>query len=159
VRRAGLRDIDELVRLRHAMFRAMARSGSAARPAAVEDTSWYSAAAARLREELESGRTAAFVVDASADSRVLAACAVASLEQRLPGPGSPRGLGGSMSSVFVEPDRRGEGLGTAVVTAAVRWLVDHDAEIVDLHATPMAEPIYRALGFREPRSAALRLTP
>lgn len=61
-----------------------------------------------------------------------------------------------MSSVFVEPTHRGRGLARAVVSAGVAWLDEQGAEVVDLHATPQAETLYRSLGFAEPASAALR---
>lgn len=161
VRRAGAGDIPELVRLRHAMFRAMAAAGAAGRPDQVEDAAWYLAAGRALDEQMRRGVLAAFVVDApgpgaGSDSRPLVACAVASLEERLPGPGFPRGLAGSMSSVFVEPTHRGRGVARAVVSAGVAWLDEQGAEVVDLHATPQAEALYRSLGFAEPASAALR---
>ena len=61
-----------------------------------------------------------------------------------------------MSSVFVVPAHRGRGLARAVVTAGLRWLSEKGAEVVDLHATPDAERLYRSLGFSEANSLALR---
>ena len=163
VRAAGPGDVSELVRLRHAMFRAMANAGAAGSPEDVEDTSWYSAAHQAIQEKMVRGVLGAFVIDAnpvlsaaSSDRPPLLACAVATLEERLPGPGFPRGLSGSMSSVFVEPAHRGRGFARAVVSASVSWLEEKGAEVVDLHATPDAEGLYRSLSFTEPRSVALR---
>ena len=162
VRQADVSDVSELVRLRHAMFRAMASTGAAGRPEQVEDTSWYPAAHPALDEPMRHGRLAAFVIDAAdpargrGEGRSLVACAVVALEERLPGPGFPRGLSGSMSSVFVEPAHRGRGLARAVVSAGLAWLDEQGAEVVDLHATPQAEALHRSLGFAEPASSALR---
>ena len=61
-----------------------------------------------------------------------------------------------MSSVFVVPEHRGRGLARAVVSAGLSWLDEMGAEVVDLHATPDAERLYRSLGFSEARSLALR---
>ena len=165
VRQAGVGDVPELVRLRHAMFRAMASTGAAGRPEHVEDTSWYPAAHQALEERMRRELLAAFVIDAAddaadpatgrAEGRWLVACAVVALEERLPGPGFPRGLSGSMSSVFVEPAHRGRGLARAVISAGLAWLDEQGAEVVDLHAT-QAEALYRSLGFAEPASSALR---
>ncbi|WP_374199829.1 GNAT family N-acetyltransferase [Arthrobacter sp. SO5] len=107
---------------------------------------------------------AAFVIDGEQPTIVgenheralLLACAVVTLEDRLPGPGFPRGTSGSMSSVFVAPEHRGRGLARAVVSAGLSWLDEMSAEVVDLHATPDPERLYRSLGFSEARSLALR---
>lgn len=163
VRKAEPEDAPELVRLRHAMFRAMAEAGAAGRPQDVDDTSWYPAAQAAIASRIARGSLAAFVIDDEKSDvgenhgrALVLACAVVTLEDRLPGPGFPRGMSGSMSSVFVVPEHRGCGLARAVVSAGLSWLDEMGAEVVDLHATPDAERLYRALGFSEARSVALR---
>jgi hypothetical protein len=42
-------------------------------------------------------------------------------------------------------------------TALLDWLRSTGISLVNLHATPEAEPIYRALGFQEPAHQALSL--
>ncbi|WP_216698809.1 hypothetical protein, partial [Arthrobacter sp. H41] len=64
VRAAGPGDVSELVRLRHAMFRAMADTGAAGRPEDVEDTSWYAEANQAIQERMVRGVLGAFVIDA-----------------------------------------------------------------------------------------------
>jgi GNAT superfamily N-acetyltransferase len=165
VRRAGVEDAAEVVRLRQAMFEAMASAGAAARPEEAASTDWHPAGISELERQLAEERSAAYVVDVPRPAQAglpprtgqLVACAVATLDQRLPGPGFPTGLSGSMHTVFVETPYRRHGLGRRVVTAALAWLSERGAETVDLHATPDAEPLYRSLGFTEPRSEALRL--
>jgi GNAT superfamily N-acetyltransferase len=61
---------------------------------------------------------------------MLLACFVVTLEDRLPGPGFPRGTSGSMSSVFVAREHRGRGLARAVVSAGLTWLDEMSAEVV-----------------------------
>lgn len=158
VREADVPDVPELIRLRHAMFREMADAGVAGRPEVVDDASWYAAGAATLTNQLRAGALRAFVVEVAAGGHLIA-CAVATLEQRLPGPGFPTGRSGSMSSVFVEHGYRGQGWARAVVTAAIGWLDTAGVEITDLHATPAAAPLYRSLEFTEPKSAPLRRLP
>lgn len=156
-RAATTRDAGELVRLRHAMFRDMASTGSAARPQTVEDTGWYAAAEHDLAARLEDGSLAAFVLDdPHSGSPRLIGCAVAHLVRRLPGPGFPTGLSGELSNVFVELPHRRAGHGRELVRAALRWLDVAGCEVVDLHATPDSERIYRALGFDPPASLAMR---
>ena len=174
VRRAVPDDAPELVRLRHAMFREMVRAGVGAHPAVVEETSWYPAADRAFRDGIGRGRLAAFVVDAptpddpagegargsrGGGGRSLVASSVVTLDERLPGPGFPAGLGAHLSTVFVEPAHRRRGLARAVVEASVTWCDEVGAEIVDLNATPDAVGLYRSLGFTEPRAVALRRVP
>ncbi|MFD1845175.1 GNAT family N-acetyltransferase [Arthrobacter flavus] len=164
VRSADLEDVLEMVRMRHAVFRSMADAGAASRPEEIEDTSWYVNAKEAIAHQINRGTLGAFVIDAessslhpaNAASRPLSACAIATLDERLPGPGFPQGLSGSMSSVFVEPTHRGRGYARLVVSAGISWLESRGAEVVDLHATPQATQLYRALGFTEPRSLSLR---
>lgn len=175
VRRAGAKDAAELVRLRHAMFRAVAGAGAGSRPGEADDTSWYEAAHAALHDQMGRGVLAAFVVDdplstppggapgGASDGASdgpggprLVASALVALHERLPGPGFPRGTGGSMSSVYVEEGHRRRGLARAVVSAGLEWLEARGAEVVDLHASPQAAGLYRSLGFAEPPSLSLR---
>ncbi|WP_196880738.1 GNAT family N-acetyltransferase [Arthrobacter sp. CAN_A214] len=141
----------------------MAEAGAAGRPQEVDDTSWHPAAQAAIASRITRGSLAAFVIDDEKSDvgenhgrALVLACAMVTLEDRLPGPGFPRGTSGSMSSVFVTPEHRGRGLARAVVSAGLSWLNEMGAEIVDLHATPDAERLYRSLGFSEARSLALR---
>ncbi|WP_165759551.1 GNAT family N-acetyltransferase [Rathayibacter oskolensis] len=135
----------------------MAGTGSAARPREVDGTEWYGAAERELAARMGVGSLAAFVVD-DPDSRSprLIGCAVAQLIGRLPGPGFSTGLSGELSSVYVELPHRGVGRGTELVRAALHWFDLTGCEVVDLHATPDSERIYRALGFEPPASSALR---
>ncbi|MFD1847466.1 GNAT family N-acetyltransferase [Arthrobacter flavus] len=122
----------------------MASAGAAGRPEEIEDSSWYTKAQEAIAAQINSGTLCVFVIDAEPSSRSsantsgrsLSACAIATLEERLPGPGFPRGLSGSMSSVFVEPTHRGRGYARLVVSAGLSWLDIRGAEVVDLHATP-----------------------
>lgn len=52
----------------------------------------------------------------------------------------------------------GQGLARAVVVAALDWLDDQGAELVDLNAYPDAASLYRSLGFSEPRAVSPRRT-
>jgi ribosomal protein S18 acetylase RimI-like enzyme len=161
VRPARSNDLVEIVRLRREMFLAMAASDSAARPELVSDTSWHAAAESELREQLREGSLMAFVIETGtlstgSDARVVG-CSVAQLLRRLPGPGFPTGLSGTISNVCVEHRYRGRGYGGALTEAALAWLTTAGAEVVDLHATPDSENLYHSLGFAPPASKAMRL--
>src|SRR5262249_8452375 len=49
--------------------------------------------------------------------------------------------------MLVEPDKRGRGLGRAVMVRALEFLESKNVRSVRLDATPMGEPLYRSLGF------------
>lgn len=142
VRAAGGADAAELVRLRRLMFEAMTG----------EDLPgpWEADAARMLRERLapdamERATTAAFVVDAPGGG--LAACAIGTIEQRLPSPIGPTGLFGFVFNVCTDKAHRGRGYARATTAALLEWFAAAGVSRVDLHATEQAESLYRALGF------------
>ncbi|MFI0743211.1 GNAT family N-acetyltransferase [Streptomyces sp. NPDC021100] len=148
-------DAAEIVRLRRLMFAAMDGRDS---PGA-----WEATAEEIVREQLSgpSPRLGAFVVDGDpADGTRgaphLAACAVGTVEQRLPGPGHPTGRFGFVFSVCTDDRYRGRGFGRATTEALLGWFAAQGVTRVDLHATPGAERLYRSLGFAE-HSTALSL--
>ena len=93
VRRATPDDAPELVRLRGVMY---ASFGEAAPPGPWQDT-----AEQYLRTRLVdvADSVAAFVVDRPGSPGKLAACAVGSIEYRLPGPNNPSGTTGYEKAV------------------------------------------------------------
>jgi ribosomal protein S18 acetylase RimI-like enzyme len=165
VRAARPEDAAELVRLRRLMFHAMSGRDQ---PGDWERTA-HELARAGLdgRSDLDSagpsgGLLGAFVVDAdppvpAVAAGRLAACAVGTIEQRLPSPGSPQGLFGFVFNVCTDPAYRGRGYARATTRALLDWFAEHGVSRVDLHATPEAEALYRSFGFAE-HSTALSLT-
>ncbi|MBH1938058.1 GNAT family N-acetyltransferase [Streptomyces sp. AV19] len=146
-RAAGPEDAAEIVRLRRLMFAAMDGRDS---PGAWE----------RTAEELVARRLGAglgaFVVDGEGDAPHLAACAVGTVEQRLPAPGHPTGRFGFVFTVSTDPRYRGRGFARATTEALLEWFAASGVTRVDLHATPDAERLYRSMGFAE-HSTALSL--
>ncbi|MEJ5945181.1 GNAT family N-acetyltransferase [Pseudokineococcus basanitobsidens] len=72
--------------------------------------------------------------------------------ERLPRPGAPVTAWGYLGGLFVLPDHRGGGTGTALVEAALEGA--RDAELVRVVLSPgssRAAPLYRRLGFRDAR--------
>ncbi|MDI5973427.1 GNAT family N-acetyltransferase [Streptomyces sp. SL13] len=173
VRPARPEDAAELVRLRRVMFQAMTGED---RPGPWEDVSERLLLDGLFTPD-GAGRFGAFVVDAEAgaepgthagaacdgtggggsagDGRSaggavrLAACAVATVEQRLTSPGGAAGLFGFVFNVCTDPDYRGRGYARAVTAALLDWLTARGVTRVDLHATPQAEGLYRSMGFTE----------
>jgi ribosomal protein S18 acetylase RimI-like enzyme len=145
-------DAAEVVRLRTVMFAAM--SGEA------PPGPWQADAVAMLEKELADARSAmgAFVVDAPGGG--LAACAVGTVERRLPAPLHPGGRFGFVFNVCTDERHRGRGYARATTRALLAWFAERGVTRVDLHASAEAERLYRGLGFTEhPIALSLNLPP
>ncbi|MEY9947314.1 GNAT family N-acetyltransferase [Kitasatospora sp. GAS1066B] len=144
VRQARPEDASELVRLRLLMFEAMQGQ---ARPGP-----WQQTAEEVLRERLADPAATtmpAFVVDDPRRAGRLAACAVGTLEQRLPAPGHPEGRFGFIFNICTDPAHRRRGYARACTEALLAWFDEHRVTRIDLHATEGGEQLYRGLGFAE----------
>jgi len=69
--------------------------------------------------------------------------------ERVPGPGVWRRLGGAVQSVYVLPEHRGHGLGSALVQAVVSEARSNGLGYLIVHPSERAFPLYRRLGFGE----------
>ena len=152
IRTARPADAPELVRLRRLMFGAMHGRD--------EPGPWERDAEEMIRRRLADEARAgelwfgAFVVDG--DDGHLAACAVGTVEERLPAPQHPAGRFGFIFNVCTDARYRGRGYARATTEALLEWFAARGVTRVDLHATAEAERLYRALGFTE-HSTALSL--
>jgi GNAT superfamily N-acetyltransferase len=150
-RRAGVGDAAELLRLRSVML-------TAVRPGTGDSTSWVGPAVTVVRPLLEAGNEtmAAFVVD-KPDGSGLASCAVGTIDQRLPGPNNPSGLGGYVLNVVTDPAYRRRGWSRACMTALLEWFTQRGIAVVDLRASVAGEPLYASLGFVRSGEPSMRL--
>jgi GNAT superfamily N-acetyltransferase len=141
------------------MFDSMDRA--AGRPPAADGSPqpWEQPAERLLRSRLAEpdGGLAVFVVDRPDGAGGLAACAVGTVEQRLPGPGNPSGLVGEVFNVATDPDLRRRGYSRACMTALLDWYREHGVHKIDLHASAEGEPLYASLGFVRNAAPAMRL--
>lgn len=163
-RGAGPADAPELIRLRAVMLAEV----TGRRP---EPGPWQAAAVAALRERLAEpdGSLAAYVVDrpagrapdgvalALSHEDLLAACVVGTIEQRLPGPDNPTGVYGYVFNVATDLDCRRRGYARACLVSLLDWYRRRGVSKVDLRASPVAEPLYRSLGFARTADPAMRL--
>lgn len=67
---------------------------------------------------------------------------------RPPRPGTVERRSADLQSLYVDPDARGQGIGTALVLAATRHAWRSGAERVTVHSGTRAVPLYERLGFR-----------
>jgi GNAT superfamily N-acetyltransferase len=151
VRRAGVDDAAELLRLRSVML-------DAVRPGTGDPQSWIGPGIAVVRRLLaaESDALVAFVVDRP-DEPGLAACVVGTIDQRMPGPGNPTGRHGYVHNVATDPAYRRRGYSRACMTALLGWYEDQEIGAVDLRASAAGEPLYASLGFVRGRDPGMRL--
>ncbi|MEY9878350.1 ribosomal protein S18 acetylase RimI-like enzyme [Streptacidiphilus sp. MAP12-33] len=159
VRAAVPADAPELVRLREVMLASM-QSGTIATGSS---TDWKAPTEAILRASLAGDDATrpvfgVFVVDDEERPGRLAACAVGTLEQRLPAPGHPDGLFGFVFNICTDPDRRRRGYAKACTQALLAWFDGKGATRLDLHASPFGQDLYRGLGFTEYSIALSRTT-
>jgi GNAT superfamily N-acetyltransferase len=147
VRPATVDDVGEVVRLGGLMFESMGETEFGFLPSAERI----------LRAGIEQGTMAAFVVDDPARAGVLIAGCAGVVWHRLPGPSTPRGRCGYVQYVWTDPDHRSRGLGRGVVSELLDWFEARQVPVVELHATPEGEPLYRSMGFSELSTPHLRL--
>lgn len=149
VRRAGIADVEELVRLRVQMFSGMGRDPSAF------DDDWWQRNVQRFSARLEQpDEFAAFVID---KPEGLAACAVGWLDEHLVGAADRHGRIGYVANMCTDPAFRQRGYARATLSAVIDWMRAAGVLSVSLHASPAGEHLYRSLGFTEPDNTYLTL--
>ena len=151
IRRAGVDDAAELLRLRSVML-------SAVHPGGPDPRVWMESGLEVTRRLLSPGHAtmAAFVADRP-DGSGLAACAVGAIDQRLPGPNDPTGLRGYVLNVATDPAYRRRGLSRACLNAVLDWFDQRGIRAIDLRASAEGEPLYASLGFVRTREPSMRL--
>ena len=153
VRMATADDAGEVVRLAAMMFASMGQDSTEGEDAA---GGWRDAGRARFLERIGGDSLATFVVDDPDRPGRLAASAAGSVVERLPAPLNPGGRAGYVQWVCTDPAFRGRGLGRLVMSALLDWYDRLGVGVVELHATAVAEGLYRSLGFDDSGPVALR---
>lgn len=159
VRQAVEYDLVELVRLRALLFEDL--GGDFFSPASADDD-WLDALAVVLKEQLTSDAVRILVVDGDGDGdgdRGLAACGIATIEQRLPGPHLRNGRIGHVIGVVTDPSYRRRGHSRSIMLGLLDWFGEREVARVDLYASAEGEPLYRELGFTHHPDPALYWRP
>ncbi|WP_051943054.1 GNAT family N-acetyltransferase [Streptacidiphilus rugosus] len=78
------------------------------------------------------------------------------LVPRVPRPGASSRLSADIQSVFVTPEKRGQGIGSALVGAAAEHATCLGAARVTVHSGRTAVPVYERLGFESSRQLLQR---
>lgn len=150
IRKAGLEDVDELIRLRLALLR------STRGAAELKDEEVLVEATRRYFEwALPSGRFHAWV--AEAEGRMVACSGLIPIE-RPPMPDTLASLEVYILNMYTEPEWRGRGMARALFAELMRLARELGAGRVLLHATADGRPLYEAMGFA-PNPTAMEWTP
>ncbi len=139
VRRAGEADAEAIARHRVALFRELLPPECRG-----EGDALLAPSRAALEETLAAGTSLAWVADEPEPSGSL----VMHLVRRLPSPTSPNGREGYVIHVYVEPGRRGAGLGAALLAAAEAEGRARGLSRIRLHAVDRALALYHRAGYR-----------
>ncbi|WP_328999774.1 GNAT family N-acetyltransferase [Kribbella sp. NBC_00709] len=107
---------------------------------AVELEQWWAA---------RDGTHVAYV--ARLDGAELVGMAWVALVPRVPRPGTTTRMSADIQSVYVTPDVRGHGIGSALVEAATEHALRLGALRVTVHSGRKAVPVYERLGFESSR--------
>jgi GNAT superfamily N-acetyltransferase len=142
-------DASELVRMAELMYESMGLP---------VDDAWRATAVEQTRARL--GRDVmGFVVERSDDGTApgrIVASGIGVTPVRMPGPTNLSGRFGYIQWVATEPDMRHRGYARAVLSALLAWFDAAGVTTVELHATPLGEPLYRSLGFENDDNPGLR---
>jgi GNAT superfamily N-acetyltransferase len=139
-------DVGEVVRLAGVMYASVGQD--------ISDPRWISAAEGHFRSRL--GADVQVVVVDHPDGNRLAASGAAVIVRRLPAPHNPGALVAYIQWVATDEDMRRQGLCREVMRLLLDWCAARGAPIVELHATPDGEALYRSLGFGQRGPIALR---
>ena len=96
----------------------------------------------------------AFVAVDPADVPI--AVAVGIIDQRLPSPRRAQGKIGYVEWLATTAMSRRQGAARAATTALLEWFDEHEIDVIDVHSSPNAQPIYSSLGFNDPTSRPMR---
>ena len=145
-RAASAADVDEVVRLSALMYASIGQD--------VTRPEWRRAARDHFLTRL--GRDLIVYVVDHPDRSGLAASAAGTVATRLPAPNNVTAHAAYVQWVATDVDVRRRGYAREVMQALVDWYDDHSVPVIELHATPEGEPLYRELGFGDEGPAALR---
>lgn len=110
------------------------------------DTAEFDSFAEALASWWEAHRDTHFAFVARTEDAPVGAAWVALLP-RVPSPGASNRLSADIQSVFVMPEHRGGGVGSALVAAAAAHALSVGASRVTVHSSERAVPVYQRLGF------------
>ncbi|MFL5358029.1 N-acetyltransferase family protein [Archangium sp.] len=139
IRKAGVEDLDGLVRLRFALLRTTRGVEKLQGEEALEE-----ATRRYFAQEIPAGRFHAWV--GVAEGRLVACSGLAPFS-RPPMPDTLASLEAYILNMYTEPQWRGRGIARALFLELVRFSRELGVGRLLLHATPDGRPLYESVGF------------
>lgn len=155
IRPAGPADIEALVALRAHLLDGASTASYASRTPE-QRLRWKAAYRHWLAAGLADGALLR-IVAAERDGEVVG-CATGLIDVRPPAPDCLSGWCGWVQSVVVSPPCRRQGIAERLMHDLLQWFARRDVAKVQLEATPVAEPLYRKLGFVRSTEGLLSLS-
>ncbi|MEV3935296.1 GNAT family N-acetyltransferase [Glycomyces sp. NPDC049804] len=147
-RHAEIDDIPEIVRLREVMHSHWID---------MSDESWKPATMEVLRRRMSEDKpTIGITVIDAPEGEGLAACAVGTISERLPGPFNPTGRYGWIFNVVTDPQWRKRGFSRVCTQALLAWFEDQNVQVLELLASDQGQGLYEELGFTVSPEPAMR---
>jgi GNAT superfamily N-acetyltransferase len=140
VQSAAPSDVPALTTLRIALFRELGQG-----PSDGDESAFRTACEHALTGILGEARGLAWLARSEAGEAI--GSNVLLLYPRIPSPRSPIAAEGYVLSVYTHPEWRGQGVGTALLRAAIAEARRRGLARIRLHATAAGHPIYAAAGF------------
>jgi GNAT superfamily N-acetyltransferase len=147
VRPVAPKDADAVIALVSGMYEAMGMDPS--------DPAWRLEADRLMRDGGGQNDRAIFVVDVQGE---IVACGGVTVATRLPGPRVPDARVAYVQWMATGQRHRRRGHAHAILNAILSWARESGVSLIELHATPMAEGLYRRNGFEEARNPSMRLS-
>jgi GNAT superfamily N-acetyltransferase len=144
IRRAELRDVEALVRLRIELLHVAAALGA---PTNLSEAQWDEVRAAirdYFLESLPAGKHCGVVAETDG---IIVGCGGIVFMERPPYQGNLQGREAYLMNMYTEPKWRGQGIGAAVVAELLRCAREAGATRVLLDAEPDARRVYAKAGF------------
>jgi GNAT superfamily N-acetyltransferase len=147
-RHAEIDDVPEIVRLREVMLSHWID---------MSDESWKPATVEVLRRRMSEDKpTIGITVIDAPEGEGLAACAVGTISERLPGPFNPTGRYGWIFNVVTDPQWRKRGFSRVCTHALLAWFEDQNVQVLELLASDQGQGLYEELGFTVSPEPAMR---
>ena len=144
IRRAELRDVEALVRLRFELMHMAAALGV---PTNLSEEDWEAVREATreyFEKALASGEHCGVVAEAEG---IVVGCGGIVFMERPPYQGNLQGREAYLMNMYTEPEWRGKGIGSAIVAELLRCARNAGAKRVSLDAEQNARRLYAQAGF------------
>jgi GNAT superfamily N-acetyltransferase len=150
IRRAGVGDLDILLRHRRAMFEEMGFRDTAVLDRLEEISRQY------FSEGLRTGMYAGWLAAECNQGDVVGGGGV--VLARWPGyPGENLAERAWILNMYTEPEARRQGVAKKILEIIIDWCRERGLSAVSLHASPAGRPLYEVTGFQQTNEMTLKL--